>query len=252
MDGLKFNNKHSFTDFGLVLKSYRNIKPSMRKREIEIPGKDGSYTFPSSSYSKRIISCKFSLIDCTTLQELRQKAREISDWLSAENANLEFDDEPGKIYTATVYNSIDPEEIATMQEFTVEFECQPFAFGETITYTENVNGYTEFFITNIGTKPIHLGSQQGAFFIVKITGSFDDITISVNETTINYTESVIDSEIIIDNCKGLVKKDGVNVIHNCSGDVGQFFSLTPGENIVEIDGTNLNCVVTIQFNPLWI
>src|SRR5690606_3622694 len=201
MIGLTFNDKHS-SDFGLVLKSYRNIKPASRKREIEIPGKDGGYTFPLSSYNKRIINCKFSLIDCVTLEELRQKARVISDWLSAENANLEFDDEVGKIYTATVFNSIDAEEIATMQEFTVEFECQPFAFGETITYTENVNGYTEFLITNIGTKPIHLGSQEGAFFIVKITGSFDDITITVNETTINYTESVIDSEIVIDNCKG--------------------------------------------------
>ena len=252
MNGLKFNNKHSFEDFGLVLKSYRNIKPSMRKREIEIPGKDGGYTFPSSTYDKRIINCKFSLIDCATLEELRLKAREISNWLSAENANLEFDDEAGKIYTATVFSSIDAEEIATMQEFNVEFECQPFAFGETITYTENVDSYKEFFITNIGTKPIHLGSQEGAFFIVKITGSFDDITITINETTINYTEPILDSEIVIDNCKGLVKKDGVNAIHNCSGDVGQFFTLSNGENRIEIDGTNLNCEVTIQFNPLWI
>lgn len=251
MIGLTFNGKHS-SDFGLIMKSYRNIKPSMRKREIEIPGKDGGYTFPSYSYNKRIINCKFSVIDCATLEELRIRAREISDWLSAENANLEFDDEQGKIYIATVYNAIDAEEIATMQEFTVEFECQPFAFGETITYTENVKSYTEFLVTNIGTKPIHLGSQQGAFFIVKITGSFDDITISVNETTINYTESITDSEIVIDNCKGLVKKDGANAIHNCSGDVGQFFALTPGENLVQIDGNNLNCVVTIQFNPLWI
>src|SRR5690606_24154603 len=191
MNGLKFNNKHSFTDFGLVLKSYRNIKPSMRKREIEIPGKDGGYTFPSSTYDKRMISCKFSLLGCATLEELRLKAREISDWLSAENANLEFDDEPGKIYTATVFGSIDAEEIATMQEFTVEYECQPYDFRETITYAENVNGYTEFIITNIGTKPIHLGYKEGAFFIIKITGSFDDITITVNETTINYTESII-------------------------------------------------------------
>ena len=168
MNGLKFNSKHSFEDFGLVLKSYRNIKPSMRKREIEIPGKDGGYTFPSSTYDKRIINCKFSLIDCATLEELRLKAREISNWLSAENANLEFDDEAGKIYTATVFSSIDAEEIATMQEFNVEFECQPFAIGEIETHRKYIYSYEEYAVNNSGTKEIGLGSQQGAFFIIKI------------------------------------------------------------------------------------
>jgi len=250
MIGLTFNGKHS-SDFGLIMKSYRNIKPSMRKREIEIPGKDGSYTFPSSSYNKRIISCKFSLIDCATLEELRQKAREISNWLSAEETALEFDDEQGKIYTATVYNAIDAEEIATMQEFTVEFECQPFAIGEIETHGKYIYGYEEYTVTNIGTKEIGLGSQQGAFFIIKITGSFDNFSISMNGKTISYNTAITDSEIIIDNCNATIKENNVNVIHNAEGDLGDFLTLNTGDNLVIVDGTNLDVEITFEFKPLW-
>lgn len=251
MNGLKFNNKHSFEDFGLVLKSYRNIKPALRKREIEIPGKDGGYTFPSSSYDKRIINCKFSLIDCATLEELRLKAREISDWLSAENANLEFDDEVGKIYTATVFSSIDAEEIATMQEFNVEFECQPFAIGEIETHGKYIYSYEEYAVNNPGTKEIGLGSQQGAFFIIKITGTFDDISISMNGKTISYNTAITDSEIIIDNCNATIKENDVNVIHNAEGDLGDFLTLNTGDNLVIVDGTNLDVEITFEFKPLW-
>ena len=251
MIGLTFNGKHSFTDLGLVLKSYRNIKPSMRKREIEIPGKDGGYTFPSSSYSKRIINCKFSLLGCATLEELRIKAREISDWLSAENANLEFDDEVGKIYTATVFGSIDAEEIATMQEFTVEFECQPFAFGEIETHRKYIYGYEEYTVNNPGTQKLGLFSQEGSHFLVKVTGSFDTFSISMNGMTIGYDVAIASSEIVIDNCLGTVKENGANVINNCSGDIGQFLTLIPGDNLVVVDGTNLDVEITFEFKPLW-
>lgn len=251
MIGLKFNNKHSFTDFGLILKSYRNIKPASRKKEIEIPGKDGSYTFPSSSYDKRILNCKFSLIDCTTLQELRLRAREISDWLSAENANLEFDDEQGKIYTATVFNSIDPDEITTMQEFTVEFECQPLAQGNLSTHGRYVFGYEEYAVNNPGTQKLGLFSQEGSHFTVRVTGSFDTFSISMNGLTIGYDVAIASSEIVIDNCIGTVKENGVNVISNCSGDIGQFLTLIAGDNLVIIDGTNLDAEVTIEFKPQW-
>lgn len=252
MNGLKFNNKHSFTDFGLVLKSYRNIKPALRKREIEIPGKDGGYTFPLSSYDKRIINCKFSLIDCATLQELRLKAREISNWLSGEEKELVFDDEPDRKYIATVFSEIIPSQIATTQEFTVDFECQPLAIGvELKQHRKIINNYEEYSIENIGTKEIGLGSQQGAIFIIRIKGSFDNISISINNNTIRYTEKVEDSEIVIDNCKGLVKQGDSNVIHNCSGDVGQFLTLMPGSNLIIVDGENLDVEITIEHKTLW-
>jgi predicted phage tail component-like protein len=128
MDGLTFNEKHSYNDFGLIMKSdNRNARPSLVKREIEIDGKDGTWNFGSNRYTNRQIQVTF-YYPSTNRVDLRVKMRKIAQWLNCKTASmLIFDDEIDKEYIAMVYDEINIEEIGNDAKFTVTFDCQPIA-----------------------------------------------------------------------------------------------------------------------------
>ena len=147
---LTFKGTHSST-YGLFMKSIdRNTLPPLRKREIEIPGRHGTYDFGSNVYDTRIITIQFEVVQ-NALQNLRSSIRQIAAWLSG-RGKLVFDDEPDKYYDAKIYQNIPLEQIAYSGIFSVIFECQPFALSEDIekTATITVNSQS-IIIQNNGT-----------------------------------------------------------------------------------------------------
>lgn len=140
MLGFTFANKHSSV-FGLFVKSdNRTISPSLRKNEFVIPGRHGTIDYGLNTYEKRYITMELNLIK-NSMQDLRQQARDVAQWLSREGM-LVFDDEPDKSYDAKVYEQIDIEQIATTGMSIVVFECQPFA--ESLEYRQvNISSVTD-------------------------------------------------------------------------------------------------------------
>jgi predicted phage tail component-like protein len=126
--GLEYNNLHSYNDFGLVIKSVnRPILPTLRSREITIPGVHGTYDFSDNTYDTRIISVSLKYVG-TDLNDLRLKARDIAAWLSQTTyKELIFDDEPDKYYLAKIYDAIALENLIRLGQSTINFNCQPFA-----------------------------------------------------------------------------------------------------------------------------
>lgn len=276
MREITFKGKQSLKDFEITAKSVsRPILPTLRKREIVIPGMHGIYDFGSSTYENRIITVLLQFVGLS-IPDLRLQARNIALWISGNSyEKLTFDDEPDKYYLAKVYNAIGLDTFAKLGVCTVQFECLPFALyqvssGEDVLldsdlpldsdillnpgtdYTLNVTGNTTFDIDYIGTQEVGLGSHMGSQFDIVISGSFATLSIALNGRTLTYIGPVSNQIIIINNVDATVKQNGSNMLHNVSGNTESFLQLIPGINMATITGTGLNCSVLFDFRPQYL
>jgi len=123
-----FNSIDSYADFQIVSKSVdRPILPSLTKREISVPGKQGTYDFGGGTYENRIVSVDIQFVG-TSFNDLRLRARNIAAWLSQTTyKELIFLDEPDKFYLARIYDPVSLENFFRLGKATVQFECRPFA-----------------------------------------------------------------------------------------------------------------------------
>jgi len=145
--GFNFRGKHS-SDFNIGVRSEdRSLIPARRQVTYEIPGRDGNFRYSDGEYDVRDISLRLCL-NSDNWEHLRIKAREIANWLSG-SGRLIFDDEPDKVYNATLkkYVGLEQIELLSIGECVITFECQPFA--------EDIH-YNQFYVES---------SQNDSFFI---------------------------------------------------------------------------------------
>lgn len=129
MNGFTYRGKHSQRDFGITMRSKaRRILADRRRRQVEIAGRHGVYTFEGETYGVKLyeLSCFVKEQD---LETFRRKERQIAAWLS-QPGELSFDDEPDLSCSAQIYSAIAPEEYLYAGEFSLIFECDPIAKGE--------------------------------------------------------------------------------------------------------------------------
>lgn len=162
---MNFCGKNSL-DFGIGIKSHRQMLPPLRPRLLEVDGMDGAYDFEENTYGMRTV-----IVDCYIhrigFMELRRKARELSAWLSGKG-RLSFSDEPNLYYVGRCYNAVSLEQdIIASGKFVIEFSVNPIAYGATI----EVNA--EFSNANEVSVPITYGGtfKTGCRIIIKNTGS---------------------------------------------------------------------------------
>ncbi len=137
MIGFTYNGTHS-SEYGIVAKTVnRPILPTLRKRELVVPGKHGTYDFNDNTFENRIIEVELRYIG-TSFEELRTRSREIAYWLSgySEEKNLIFDDEDDKWYVAKIYSTVGLTNLFKLGETTIQFECEPFAYATLDEYDE--------------------------------------------------------------------------------------------------------------------
>jgi len=125
---LEYNALDSYGDFQIIAKSVdRPILPTLRKRELTIPGRHGVYDFGDNTYDNRIIPVSIKYVG-TTFNDLRLRARDIAAWLSQTSyKELIFSDEPDKYYLAKIYDPVGLETFFRLGKAIVKFECQPHA-----------------------------------------------------------------------------------------------------------------------------
>ncbi len=126
--GFLFNNLHS-ADVGVYFRSVdRTLLPSKRITQYIVPGKSGTYDV-EHGYENRDIRCEIGFTGHDLSRDgLREKAREVAQWLSAEGA-LVFDDEPDKEYRGKVVAGVGIEEAVATGKCVVIFRCEPFAYA---------------------------------------------------------------------------------------------------------------------------
>jgi predicted phage tail component-like protein len=272
----EYNGIESGTYKIICRSNTRQIFPQMKLRSIEISGKNGVYDFGNNTFG--LVNHKAHIMYVgDDLNDLRQQARNIAAWLySTTWEKLLFGDEPDKFYYARVTDSIDLNALLAVGECDITFECQPFAYmvidtGDDLTwedadfpwitdipwvmsaaYTFTVTGDDDCVFDNPGTKSTGYKSPQGSKFDIVISGSFTDLSLTLNGKTLNYTETVSSGVVTIDNVNMEVDLGGTNKLAKVTGNRGTFLEVLPGSNTLTVTGTVLNISVLVDFTPEWI
>lgn len=127
--GIRKNNKHSFNDFGLTIKSKRIGSPKKNKIKEEIPFMNGSYDFSllygEQTYSERQLEYTFNLNERNKIA-MNMKKIQVLEWLNDGGKQPIYDDAiPGFYFLAEVEDDDFNEEGGT-GELKVTFNAYPY------------------------------------------------------------------------------------------------------------------------------
>jgi predicted phage tail component-like protein len=275
LNGFTFDGVHSST-FGIASKSVdRSLLPTMKRREIELSRKHGYYDFGDNVYLRRGIVIDIVFFDDTMIDN-KIKARDIAKWLGQkEPKELIFDDEPDKYYVARLYDQSSITGTQAIIDSVLQFDCQPFAYslfdtgvdytwgnanfpwatigltwGGSNNYSFIATSQTSYDFDNFASQEIGVKSPQTSKSKIVINGSWDDLEITLNGKTLEYTDA--DSGQLIIDCVNLeCTLDGSNALANLDGDLEDFLPIISGVNTITVDGTNFNISVLIDFRPEW-
>lgn len=277
MLGFSFKGVHSSSvDIGCSSVD-RSIRPAVRTDEIIISGAHGSFMSTDDVvYENRQITMRIYLVGDGGV-DIRIKARVVSEWLSG-YGKLIFDDEPDKFYMAKITDPIGIEQSPLLPQLghtDILFECLPFAYMLTEMYREDtwdsadypwlmsipwdpgimysfpVTTNTNRTFTNPGTQILDYKCPDGSKSVIKVTGSWSSIRLTLNGKTLNYTAAG-SGVLIVDNINMEITVNGVNQLQNIDGDLGSFLAIKPGDNILGITGNGMNVTILIDFRPLWL
>lgn len=271
MYGLQFGDKHSYKDFGLVMKSKdRPILPDPKVITEDLDQMDGSHDFSDTNqdertkYKDRIITVTFSLTEKDS-SVLRVKAHQIARWLNCGESRLTFDDETAVYYIARVNNKISFEkQIISLQEFTVQFKAKPYAYSVVDSTVDQLQlgmdlqlgyGYKlDMYATEYDVVGSDIITIYNAGDYVKpkieITGTFTNLTLACNNKALTYNSALTANHtLIIDLDKYNATLDSANVNNNLSG---SFFELVNGDNLLTITGTSVNIHMKLIFNYMYL
>lgn len=223
MLGFSFAGEHS-SNYGLVMKSRK--RPILPKRRIvreELPNRHGSIDFEVDTFEDRIIEVDCSFVE-NSIQNIRQKARQLAGWLN-KTGDLIFDDEPNIKYIGKISNQIDLTTTARVGRFTLIFLCEPFAYG----VSQNAIQFTTstFNIENKGTWE--------SFPTLIITANSSQVSLTNQHTAEQFVINGLSTGdvIEIDNKNMIVKINNINGLNKFSGD---FIKLLPGINSIQVSG----------------
>ena len=102
MNGVTFGNKHTFSDWGLIMKSRPEISPPEPKTiYVDIPATDGQIDLTESltgdvTFKNRTIKCEFTVIDNRRMWASIYS--EILDYLQGQRLRMICDDDPSYYY----------------------------------------------------------------------------------------------------------------------------------------------------------
>lgn len=194
-----FNDKKSFTDFGIIVESFSIQPPSKKKIKDQVPFMNGSYDFSTVAtngepvYTQRIIKVRFNLKE-RSRTALYNKYSAVLTWLlESGQAQLIIDDMTDTYFIAEV-------ETAPSFDFLirragimdVEFVAEPFKVGKNYVGQElwdNINLETDIlqdtsFNIN-GSKTINIYNPGRAIVPEVIVTA--DMSCTLDGYTTNFT-----------------------------------------------------------------
>jgi len=132
LKGIKFNGKHSFTDFNLILNSKEIGTASKKKIKVSVPFMNSTYDFSTlgsngeATYTQRGIDVKFTIVSYSKAK-LHTEITKIKAWLQdISQQQLIFDDIKDYYFLAEAEDGIEILESNNIAEITVKFIAEPF------------------------------------------------------------------------------------------------------------------------------
>lgn len=249
------------SEMGLkVMDIKHSVMPAIRDQYELIAGRHGSYLFPQT-YGDRIVS-----IDCLRIssdfKSVRQDIFPISAWLNTSNRKkLELNDTPDKYYMAKLANSGDLDRFLYTGTFTLEFNCEPFAYSidDVIMIYTMESGTTQGICYN--------GTAETSPSIT-ITAAYGDIVspkITINDVSLVYLGTIVSGGQIDINSNSFTvyKRMDRDIMTTGAYDPaedsvlafidGEFPILKPDRNIMVYSSDNdISADIKIQYQERWI
>lgn len=127
--GIRKNNKHSFDDFGLTIKSKKIGNPKKNKIKEEVPFMNGSYDFSllygEQTYSERQLEYTFNLNERNKIA-MNIKKMQVLEWLNDGGKQPLYDDTIPGFYFLAECESVDFDEYYRDGQITAKFTAYPF------------------------------------------------------------------------------------------------------------------------------
>lgn len=179
MNGVKFDDKHSITDWDLLMISKDIEEAEPRINMIEIEGRDGSIDLTEAlgniKYNDRTLTFDFEIINPT---DFWQTKKNISNYLNGFKRKIIIDQDPNYYYLGRcqVTNS---EIEKNVGKFTIQCICEPYKMknSETIV-SETVTANDTITLTN--EKKLVMPVIEGSGNIVF---KFEDKQFSISSDT---------------------------------------------------------------------
>jgi predicted phage tail component-like protein len=262
--GITFNGKHSYNDYGLLVKSVNRPIAEPKIIATDVDAVDGSFDFSEvnpdgrTKYKDKVITVTFMQIE--SIANAQTRAREISRWLNCGETQLIFDDEPGLFYLAKMNNKIDLEtQVVALREFSVQFKCRPYAYSiiqsnQQIQFGQGLQlGYGYRFdmtptVYSITTDYEILNIYNPGDYVkpvIIITGTADEIELSCNGKTLSFNSALGSGETLTLDCSKY--QSTVSNLNANNAISGNYFEFKNGNNTLYVSGTNLDINIQIVF-----
>ena len=138
MNGVKFGDKHSITDWDLIMTSKDMGTAEPKTNEIDIPGRDGTLDIPDPSgevkYNNRTISFLFDTLKPSS--EWWTLNRKISNYLHGQKLKVILDQDPNYYYLAKL--KVDPfTNDKNVGHISISGTAEPYKYKQNITEITN-------------------------------------------------------------------------------------------------------------------
>lgn len=169
-EGIRINDKHSFGDFGLYLKSRKIGLPEKKSIRQTVPFLNGYYDFSTlngaAAWNERIIEYAFDVMNDNPV-ELDHFVSFVLDWLAnVHDVDIHDDTVYGYHWHGSYNNaSVDWDETGMLAEISVSFVVHPFKIADEPTeYTMTAGSYT---VHNLGmvVAPYAIATSDAAIQI---------------------------------------------------------------------------------------
>lgn len=267
---LSIDGTHIENDLGLHLLQGSNepILPDTQDNTVTIPGRHGAYSFDSYLAPRRFFQ-EVLIPTQSTIEDVQEIVRSISPLIldyegKPKEVELRWDYEPDKYYIAKFSGYISINRIHHAGIFYLPFTAyDPHAHSivtsDEITWgNEELTFQSHYLLGHEGsdgkkhiTSPTTLTFEvvgQAIKPIIEISGSADDLTLSVNNQsfTLNDFNNV---DWVIDGNKYLVTKNNANAFSEMEGD---FLMLNRGQNELTVTGSNLDVEIHVKFRDKYL
>lgn len=183
INGVSFDDFHTFRDFSLVL-SKKTIKtPSIKTKKVDIEGMDGVLDitdyFGEVTYENRSLSFEFTtLANFTDFNDLFSK---IQNALHGKMMKIVIDDDASYYYIGRV-NVNEWKSNRRIGKIVIECDCEPYKYKKYKTIiTEEIKEQRDFVLLNLRKQVIPLFKSNGE---LQITFGEQIYSIGIGEYTL--------------------------------------------------------------------
>lgn len=220
-----FNNYDSYDDLGIIVNEISPITLPQRDIEsIQVEGSNRILHIDKGAFLPIPAKIKCTLYDISKLDTLKQ--------LFKASGEIEFSDNPGRVYKCTNTNQVDWTRfkgLTEIRDFSLNFELEPVAFGDEVEVTKTES---DTFIAD-GT--------ENSNPVITVTGTG---ILSLNGISVNFLESGITLD-----CENMEAYAGL-ISKNDKIKLDDFPYVKPGANDLVLPATITS--VTITYRERWL